>query len=51
MIWKTMIYKRVSISESPGLKQNVFEYEPDSEATRYFVDLAGEFVSKMGGDK
>jgi chromosome partitioning protein len=47
LIWRTKIYNRVSVSEAPGLKQNVFEYEPDGIAANFFIELAKEFLDKM----
>jgi chromosome partitioning protein len=49
LVWDTKIYNRVSISEAPGLKQNVFDYEPDGVAVEYFNTLADEFIKKIGG--
>jgi chromosome partitioning protein len=47
LVWDTKIYKRVSISEAPGLQANVFEYEPNGPAPEYFNALAKEFMQKM----
>jgi len=51
MIWETKIYNRVSISEAPGLRQNVFEYEPGGIAADFFTALAEEFIRKMEESK
>ena len=51
LIWETKIYNRVSISEAPGLKQNVFEYEPSGIAAAFFKDLANEFIQKIGATR
>jgi chromosome partitioning protein len=51
LIWETKIYNRVSISEAPGLKQNVFDYEPGGIAAEFFTALAGEFIQRMGASK
>lgn len=51
LIWETKIYNRVSISEAPGLKQNVYEYEPGGIAAEFFTALAAEFIDKMEASK
>jgi chromosome partitioning protein len=47
LVWNTKIYKRVTISEAPGLSNNIFEYDPNGVSKDYFLDLAKEFIRKM----
>ena len=51
LVWETKIYKRVTISEAPGLGQNIFEYDRAGTSHSYFTALAKEFIRKMEASK
>lgn len=45
-VYKTLIRTNTRISESPGSKQTIFEYDPKSNGAKDFEALATEFLTR-----
>jgi chromosome partitioning protein len=45
-VFKTSIRENVSLAESPGFGQTIFEYQPKSHGSEDYRQLAADFLSK-----
>ena len=43
-VFKTIVPRNVRLSEAPGFKKSIFQYDPLSSGARKYFDLSAEFV-------